>query len=106
MSTHDEMLTALKAVMTDHGKTVVATRLTRAASGDPAFSLEIIFANPRPRVGWYNGEWTCPICSTMLGKNLNGAPPWGLVAAHQNECTVSNPLTPVPVTTVAGDALE
>ena len=33
--------------------------------------------------GWRNGEWKCPHCKTIIGKNLNGEEPWGLVQTHK-----------------------
>lgn len=33
--------------------------------------------------GWLNGEWKCPKCKTMIGKNLNGDIPFGLVNQHK-----------------------
>ena len=33
--------------------------------------------------GWdANGEWRCPVCGTMIGKNLLGEKPFGLVREH------------------------
>lgn len=37
--------------------------------------------------GWFNGEWTCACCGTMIGKNLKGESPFALVRIHVNECT-------------------
>lgn len=37
--------------------------------------------------GWLNGEWKCPKCGTMIGKNLKGESPHGLVNQHQCKST-------------------
>jgi len=36
--------------------------------------------------GWLNGEWKCPLCQTMIGKNLRGESPFALVHQHQTKC--------------------
>lgn len=36
--------------------------------------------------GWLNGEWKCPSCGTMIGKNLKNESPHALVAEHKQKC--------------------
>ncbi len=33
--------------------------------------------------GWLNGEWKCPMCGTMIGRNLRGESPYALVEQHK-----------------------
>lgn len=35
--------------------------------------------------GWLNGEWKCPKCNTIIGKNLNNRSPHGSVSQHKCE---------------------
>ncbi len=35
--------------------------------------------------GWLNGEWKCPRCLTMIGRNLKGETPVALVRRHECE---------------------
>ena len=37
--------------------------------------------------GWFNGEWTCACCGTMIGKNLKGESPFALARIHSYECS-------------------
>lgn len=37
--------------------------------------------------GWdKGGEWTCPLCGRMLGKNLHGESPFQLARKHAETC--------------------
>lgn len=36
--------------------------------------------------GWYNGEWTCAKCGTMIGKNLRGESPFFHASEHAHSC--------------------
>jgi len=36
--------------------------------------------------GWSNGEWTCPHCARMFGKNLLGESPFFLARQHSAIC--------------------
>lgn len=36
--------------------------------------------------GWHSGEWTCPHCGRMFGKNLNGESPFFLARRHSTDC--------------------
>lgn len=38
--------------------------------------------------GWLKGEWKCPQCGTMIGKNLRGAQPFALAREHQEKCGI------------------
>lgn len=42
-----------------------------------------------PKSGWNKGEWTCPKCGRMIGKNLRNQPPYALVEKHKKECNKS-----------------
>jgi hypothetical protein len=44
--------------------------------------------------GWLNGEWKCPVCNLMIGKNLNGKIPFGLVSEHKTTCVRVKQLEP------------
>jgi hypothetical protein len=35
--------------------------------------------------GWLNGDWKCPKCNTIIGKNLNNRSPYGSVSQHKCE---------------------
>ena len=40
------------------------------------------------RAGWdKGGEWTCPLCGRMVGKNLHGDSPFQLARKHAETCT-------------------
>lgn len=49
--------------------------------------------------GWLNGEWKCPKCKTMLGKNLKNESPFALVQQHvcnnQSGLNPNNPIHPI-----------
>jgi len=36
--------------------------------------------------GWLKGEWKCPRCGTIIGRNLRGQIPWAPVAEHKERC--------------------
>ncbi|KKN50664.1 hypothetical protein LCGC14_0630480 [marine sediment metagenome] len=36
--------------------------------------------------GWLNGEWKCPNCQTMIGRNLNDELPHLAAKRHQQQC--------------------
>ena len=36
--------------------------------------------------GWLKGEWKCPHCGTMIGRNLKGQIPFALVEEHKKKC--------------------
>lgn len=38
--------------------------------------------------GWYQGEWTCPHCGRMYGKNLLGESPFFLARQHSTNCHI------------------
>lgn len=42
-----------------------------------------------------NGEWRCPGCGTIIGKNLRGQQPFALVEQHKETCAKYQKLTAV-----------
>jgi len=36
--------------------------------------------------GWLKGEWKCPRCGTMIGRNLRGQIPFAFVEQHKKNC--------------------
>jgi hypothetical protein len=58
--------------------------VARLAQG--VHNLEVI-ARGLYRRGWnLNGEWQCPKCRTIIGKNLLGEKPYALAKEHSLKC--------------------
>jgi rubredoxin len=36
--------------------------------------------------GWLKGQWKCPKCSTIIGKNLKNQVPFAVVEEHKKKC--------------------
>lgn len=72
---------------TDGSETsTLATRAMAALEHYKEHHSHWTYANQVYHAGWENDEWTCPLCETMFGKNLNGDKPFLLSREHSEKC--------------------